>query len=454
MRSVSKVLHFPFAGLSRSLSVRDNTQPSETRTYGTPLALNVRGSCTFADRKRGGSRPGLAPFGEVVSSTTGRWLWPNGEPVLWPGGAEMLFRRQQTEYTAPDGASIIDSHAVFTVAASRGAAPSSPTAFTFYRARAIVAEEVQWYASAVGDVTDWDYGGDSDNPARAVSGNLALAGRRGEKITAFMAVDDSRLYAATARSLFVMSDPAAGMQRVSEFVGCVSANAWCVVHGALYTLSTQGLYRITPGELPLCVDAEIPEALRGASAALLAYDPEEDAIHIFTDLGDFFFDVGEPAFWPVSIPQYARPSAIARCISGKIDKTLLLGADGTWRTFSATTTKDDSTVTLSSIVAIGPFRTSGRDDEDGMLDTLHMVLATGSADVSLEIYPARTAEAALDKATATTPAPAYTATVGAGFNHTIRPRVRGAWCVIVLRGTGRWAYETATATCKQLGRLR
>ena len=275
-----------------------------------------------------------------------------------------------------------------------------------------------------------------------------------------MAVDDSRLYAATARSLWAMADPAGGMQKVSDAVGCVGADAWCVADGVIYTLSGQGLYRVVPGEAPVRVDGEMPQALKGCSTALLGYDPEEDAIHIFTNRGDYFYEIAAKAFWPVSMPTTMRPVAVGRCVSEGVDTFVLCGGDGVWRRFSAAATKDGA-VDMDSYVAIGPFRTSGRDDEDGMLDTLHIVLAevglNESESVAVEVYPARTAEAALRKCAdgvLSAAEPAFSATVGAGFNHTIRPRVRGAWCVVVLRGTGRWAFETATAECKTLGRLR
>jgi hypothetical protein len=361
----------------------------------------------------------------------------------------MVFSDPFSSVHAPDGARVLRQHEPVRIRASAGNAPDSPSAVAFYRARAFAAKGASWYASAIGDIGDWDYGGDRDNPARAVSGNLALAGRKGEGVTALMAVDDSRLYAATARSLYVMQEPTKGMSKVSDAVGCIGPYAWCSADGVLYTLSTQGLFRIVPGEAPARVDAEIPQALKGATTALLAYDPEEDAVHMFTDKGDFFFEIASRAFWPQAYESSARPGVVGRCVLGGVDSVVFCGSDGTWRQFDA-----DSSEEVQSCVAVGPFWTSGRDDEDGMLDTLHMVLAEGSDDVAVELYPARTAEAALNKAEASQPSPAFSAEVGAGFNHTIRPRVRGAWCVAVLRGTGAWAFETATATCKQLGRLR
>ena len=41
-----------------------------------------------------------------------------------------------------------------------------------------------------------------------------------------------------------------------------------------------------------------------------------------------------------------------------------------------------------------------------------------------------------------------------GYNAVWRPRVRGAWCVIVLASEGKWAYESILAKLKHTGRLR
>ena len=361
MRSVPKILHFPFAGLSRNLSVRDNTQPSEMRIYGTPLAMNVRGTCTFADRRRGGSRPDFTP------------------PAITTGTIEARFR-----------------------------------------ARRFIADGALWHASRTGNAEDFNQGGDGGDRTRPATGNAALPGRAGtEYITALFAPTNNVLFMATANSLWaLLGDPAtSNFVMRSPYAGCVSKDAWAFDGTRYYMLSANGLYAFTPEEPPVLISDEVPFDLKGATAAALAYDEGERVLHVVTDTcGSWTYDIGDKAWWPFDA-------------SGK------------------------------SLVAIGPFRTSGRDDEDGILDTLHVVLAEGSADLALEVYPGRTAEVAFAAAKAGTQAeptasPAFSATVKAGFNNTVRPRVRGAWCVIVLRGTGRWAYETATATCKQLGRLR
>lgn len=355
MRAVAKTLHFPFAGLSRSLSVRDNTQPSETRVYATPLAMNVRGSCTFADRRRGGSRPAFIP------------------PSI-----------------------------------------SSAVPEAYYRARRFYADGAMWYASRTGDYEDFNVGGDGEDATRPVAGSVKLPFRPADEgITALFAPDNGAIYMATASTLWMLSgEPTGGTFRlVSPDVGCVSPQAWAWDGARYYILSAKGLYSFAPGESPIRISDEIPADLRGASAAALAYDATDRLVHVVTDTrGSWTYELDDKAWWPFDIS------------------------------------------TNASYVAIGPFRTSGRDDEDGMLDTIHAAMAAGSATVTLEVYTAKTAEDALIAARGGNAA--FTASLSAGFNHTIRPRVRGAWCVVMLRAEGAWAYETMTATFKQLGRLR
>ena len=218
---------------------------------------------------------------------------------------------------------------------------------------------------------------------------------------------------ATATALWVMrGEPTNGTFLMrSPYVGCVSRDAWAFDGSRYYVLSASGLYAFTPDEPPVRISDEIPFDLKGVTAAALSYDTDDNALRVVTDTcGSWTYEIDDKAWWPFDVS------------------------------------------TSASYVAIGPLRTSGRDDEDGMIDTIHAAMAAGSADVTLEVYPAKTAEDALISARGGSAA--FSATLTPGFNHTLRPRVRGAWCVVMLRATGAWAYETMTATFKQLGRLR
>jgi hypothetical protein len=69
-------------------------------------------------------------------------------------------------------------------------------------------------------------------------------------------------------------------------------------------------------------------------------------------------------------------------------------------------------------------------------------------------YMAHSAERAVKLAKAGTGGLSFD--FAAGWNPVWRPRLRGAWCVIVLEyaAGGKWAFEAVRAICRHTGRLR
>jgi len=192
----------------------------------------------------------------------------------------------------------------------------------------------------------------------------------------------------------------------------------------------------------------------------LMYDPEDAAIHIFTTFSsgatathsDWFYEIDNKAFWSVVIPSTHRPTAIAWCMQDGVGVAAFKGADGTWRYFDNAQTTDDGT-NIASRVAIGPIRCSARDDMDGMVSSINATFAEGSSATSVSVYTAHSPEKAVEIAY-NAQNPSSTMSAKAGWNNVSRPRQRGAWAVFVISSTGRWGYESMTAVCKQLGRLR
>ena len=460
MRTTAKQILWPVRGVEEIAAYHDATPDtaSQTRAYASPYALNVRTRGPIEQRDRGGSRPGMKAVTGVTSDSGGRWMWSNGSAVLWPDGKEISFETDAVHY-APDGTRVIDLHAVPRISASVGDAPTGVTIATLYRARLFAAKGTDWFCSRLGDTEDWDYGADIGDVARACAGNVALADCRGDAITAFMPVYDSMLYIATARSLWCLSgDPCGGtLTCVSPEVGVSGAAAWCFAGGHLFFLSDKGLFGLAPGEHPVLLSSAIPR-LRGYDASFMGHDPEEDALHVFTDIpstgntsvaSDWYVELGEkPAFWPVSFATATRPVSACRMNVGGVDKAAFLCADGAWRVF------DDSVACEgASRVAFGPFRVSASDDMDGFLAELHVALAENSANMTAKIWTAHSAERATKLAIAGTGGTSFS--FAAGWNAVWRPRVRGAWAVLVLEcETGKWAFEAVRAICKHLGRLR
>ena len=457
MRTTAKQILWPVRGVEEIVAYHDATPDtaSQTRSYSSPFAANVRLRGAIEQRERGGSRPGMAVVSGVTEPSGGKWMWASGLPILWPDGKEIEFPTEAVSY-APDGSRVIDLHAVPRVAASVGDAPEGATIATIYRARLFAAVGTDWFCSRLGDTADWDYGADTADVARACAGNVALAGCKGDSITAFMPVNDDMLYIATSRSLWRLAgDPCGGtLSCVSTEVGVSGAAAWCFSGNRLFFLSDKGLFGLVPGEHPVLLSSAIPR-LCGDADAFMVHDPEEDALHVFSTGGDWFVELGErPAFWPMAFPSSTRPASACRMTVGGVDKAAFRCADGAWRVF------DDSVPCESaSRIAFGPLRVSASDDADGFIAELHAAFAeipalqTQTA-VTAKIWTAHSAEAAARLAKAGTGANA-SFTYSPGWNAVWRPRVRGAWCVLVLEcASGKWAFEAVRAIFRHLGRLR
>ena len=449
MKTAAKQLLFPLLGV-QAIKAHHDVETRDGKAYAAPFAMNVRGRCAIERRLRGGSRPGMKTVEGVGQTGVGKWLWPDGTPVLWPDGKEVSFRGEQT-YLAPDGSRVIDLHAVPRISASVGNAPVGATVATFYRARVFAAVGTDWFCSRIGDSADWNYGADRDDVARACAGNVALAGKKGDAITAFMPVNDSMLYIATSRSLWCINgDPANGsMVCVSPEIGMSGAAAWCWTGQRLYFLNANGLYAIAPGGQPVHVSYALP-FFKGDAGSFIGHDPVEDALHVFTANGDWYVEImGEAhAFWPMGFATASSPTTAFRMNVGGKDRVAFLCADGKWRVY------DDSVACESeSRVAIGPFRISASDDTDGFLAELHIATGEGSANVSAVLYTGHSAEAA--ERAAKNDTGGISTTFISGWNVVWRPRVRGAWAVIVLQcAGGKWAFEAMRAVMRHTGRLR
>lgn len=458
MRSAAKVLRFPLSGVARDIDYRKAYIPEEETTFASPFALNVRGGDSLHRRFRGGSRPGLSKIeGVVATSLEGAWAWPNGEEVCWPDGSRIVYEKSFAEVLAPNGTRILNFHFAPN---AQGVTFSDKAITATYRNRVVVADGSNWYMSATGDATNWDFGTYSEDPSRAVAGNVALAGQKGDDITAVMPIRDKSLFIATRRSLWRVDGEATSgsVVNVSEHVGCVSANAWAFDGTNLWLVAASGLYVCELGGSPLKVSTRIPEEFLGMTDALMAFDIEENALHVFGNkadgtASDWFYDIANKAFWPQSFESIYRPLAVCRMIMDGRNVCVLRCADGAWRFFDYEATSDDGKTEIASEVAIGPIRSSLRDDMDGLVGEISATLAENSADATLSIYCAKSPEVAVKAAEADLGSP-FTAILEAGHNNVYRPRQRGTWAVFVIRSKGRWGYESMTAVMKSLGRLR
>ena len=412
MRTVAKQIYWPVRGVEQSSAYHD-AAPDSQRTYASPFALNVCTRGPIESRERGGSRPGVAAI---------------------PIAHQAEVRDFHPAYDAPS--------------ADVGDARANASVVSKYRDRVFAASGADWFCSRVGKHRDWDYGADYADISRACAGNLAFAGERGETITAIMPIDNGTLYVATQHTMWrLLGDPANGdMQLVSREYGVVGPNAWCNANRRLLFVSHRGFVSLTYGEMPTFQSGGLPFFPIDPDT-ILGFDAKENCCYSFSSHGSYLVDVGmgtqNPAFWPIAFPFDADvPQAV-----GTYDGAIAFKYGGSWHQF------DDSVpCELPSQIAFGPLRVSASDDVDGFIAELHATFAEGSADVTATIYTGHSAEAATRRAINGVGGTAFD--FPAGWNPVWRPRKRGAWAVVVLSSTGKWAFEAMRAVCRHTGRLR
>jgi hypothetical protein len=365
---------------------------------------------------------------------------------------------------------------VETIQATSGTIPTGQPIVAVYRDRIILGgEDHIWYASRMGDPTDWSFVDEMTDQARAVAGQPAVAGGLSGVIKAIVPHWDQYLVIGTTSSVHVMQgDPATGSIRVvSDAIGVISRGAWAKSpEGSLAFLSKDGVYlwQIGSSSHPVRFSEErVPDELRNIDpdsvSVTMAYDTEYKGFHLYLKPAagagtHWWLDVESKAIWPIRLQTTHQPNAVAVHYTEDSLPTVILGcADGYLRNYSSDATDDDGS-NIENHVVLGPFRMGGNDTIDAMLTELQ---ASVTGDVDWRVFAGIDAETVADEAVAAMNAIVagnYPSAVKArgewsgASNTNSRPRVRGPWCAILLSSTGQWAYEMVVATTKRLGRIR
>lgn len=308
---------------------------------------------------------------------------------------------------------------------SAGARPSE----IVYRDRLVTFSGSLLSASRQGNHSDFRRTADvSDEQRPSPPIQLSEAGETGSTIVAAVPHKDAFLACFTAGETWMLQgDPvAATMRRVSDQVGIIGADAWCVAHDTLYFLSSSGLYSMSAdgGNLTAISEDRIPEDLTGVvdSACTLTYNHADRGVYVHLTSGvSWFYDTAREAFWP----------------------------------FTASTT--------DSHVLLGPFRLGG-PDAYGRVLRLHGTIAASSDSVAWRLVTGDSAEAAaangkaaIEAAVAGNSYSSYVASEGtwtAGRVHVAYPRTRAVWCCVWLASEGDWAYEQVAMVTTTSGQWR
>lgn len=355
------------------------------------------------------------------------------------------------------------TNTVATWTASAGSLPSDsgnkPRLIETWRSR-IVASGIStdphnWFMSKVGDADDWDYSPTTQTALDPVAGNNTDAGKSADVINGMCPYSDDILIFFGDHTIHQLTgDPAEGgrIDRISDTIGGAWGRAWTKTpDGAVYFFSSRGgVFRMAPGSPPQDVTQDgLRERFTGLDMntllVRLAYNDREKGIHVFLTPLDgsattnYFYDIRGNSWWPDKFTTAGQNPTAAHIYDGDTssDRTVLLGGqDGYIRNFDYTPATNDDGDAIDSYVWLGPIQLQNRPKI--MLSELKAAIATGSNDVTFDVYAAETAEAA--KAASSK----INGTWSAGRNKSERRRAIGHDIFIRLRNntvSQDWAYE-------------
>jgi len=366
--------------------------------------------------------------------------------------------------------------ALWTATSGKGQVPTGCPAIERYMDCAVLAGEHAsphvWYMCRSQDWDDWDYSADGTDEQRAVAGTDADAGTPGEPIVFLKAHSDDFMVMGCSHSIYRMAGhPASGgrLDDLSRSIGGIHRAGVCKTGaGEMVFMGTDGLYMLQQGAkaYPTALSRDaLPEELSKIDAeihdVLMAYDHEDDGIHIFLttagvqDTVHYWFSWKTRSFWPVSMAStnYEPFSIIANSAETPGLNTVILGCrDGYLRRFHQDQQTDDGT-SMTNYVNIGPVPLAP-DGARGILAELEAVLAEGSGTVTWNLYGADTPEDVWDASSFDNGE--WTDLNGAGLNYLEHPRAGGQCFVLKLTGSGttKWALERATGKVEASGPLR
>lgn len=344
-----------------------------------------------------------------------------------------------------------------------------------YRNRLVLAGPNHvFYCSRAGDPTDWDYGADPDDTARAVGGTTFEGGEIGGPIRALIPHSDDYLIIACDSSLHVLrGDPASGGQIdvLSREVGVVSSTSWCMLpDSSVLILAHGGLYQVPAGasnfpvefsrdKLPFDLTAVDPDE----NVISMVYDPKFHGVHLYITPVDgstgshWWIDWANKGFWPVALRDNHQPTAACAYLASASTGiwVVLAGVDGWLRSYEKNVHDDqdppvESPVTypVSSEVAIGPFRLAPYGQE-GIITDLQAVLDSEGDPVDWEMYVGSTAQNVYDATV-----PDATGTWLPGVNVPSGIRLRGEVALLRVKSTSVWGLESICATLRPGGIAR
>lgn len=334
---------------------------------------------------------------------------------------------------------------------SSGTMPNKVYLGCLYNGRCVISgnpeEPNQWYMSR--QFNPWDFAYLANDAQTPIRGGNANAGLLGDIVRALIPYKDTFLIFGCASTMSIMmGDPAMGgaIRNLDKTTGIFGAQSWCFdKNGNLYFWGTNGIYKCTVPQAPVCITQVcLPKLVSDESAdssthrITMEYDHLESGILIcITKLSDgsnsnYWLDlkVAEPTIevcpiFPESYPnECGAYSLFFYQANGADYKSLLVGCkDGYIRKFDKTSKSDNiggTTQLIDSYCVFGPMSLSGLPNREGKLKPLSIITGgssdgtaeTDSDDIYYKTYTATTAAGVVDKIKAGT-APNFSGTIPA-----------------------------------------
>lgn len=285
-------------------------------------------------------------------------------------------------------------------------------------------DPTNWFMSAVGDSTDWDYEPATESVTQAIAGNIAEAGKVPEIITALIPHTDNMLIFGCEGAIYRLTgDPAdfGRMDLVSDETGMAWGRAFCKdPAGVIYFFGSRGgIWRMgaadTPQRISTPIDSELNAIDLETHLVRLAWDDDFEGIWIIVSPLDatqdtrwYWWDSETPrrtsyeviktpgSWWPIEFANKNHNALAVHVLDSDNPNhrvVLFGGRDGYIRFFDPEAKLDDG-YEITSELFIGPVHMK----EGGLfrIVDLQCTLAADSKPVNWAVYSGECIETALN----------------------------------------------------------
>jgi hypothetical protein len=444
-----------------SKGINEDTPYGEQPPKTTRDCKNVRLYDTFEDRARGGNRGGLVRYvnaqangtnriqdiqkttittvsaqakgalsnrelrvicvsaGKAYRFDSGSFVTIDANTALMDLNAPIIF---STEFFGgniyySDGKNDVyynsSNNAIESWAASAGSLPANgvyrPRLIETWRGRIVESglknDPHNWFMSAVGDATDWDYAPTPETATQAIAGNNSLAGKVGDKINCLIPYSDDILIFGCDHTIWQMTgDPMEGgrIDQITSITGMSYGRPWTIdPQGTIYFFGSRGgVYRMAPGQAPERMSLNrIEQRLRNidldANIVRLEWDDRDIGVRVYiTNISSdgeereqYWWDARSDSWWA---DQYAsklfNPTGILSYDGDDAtDRVLLLGGQDGYIRYEDQSSTTDDTEDLDTEVWIGPVQVNN-GEIPFVIKEVQGILGPSSGDVSIRVY--------------------------------------------------------------------